>query len=812
MVVRRLFAPLSSIKTRLLILLIGMMTIATVSAAIVAVLISQVSGNRAQTISSTALLAQAESYLMQLTKSNAREIDNKLDQVKRETQKISQFAAAIFENPEAFEHQGYWVAEEHMSYGPNKQYANSTSDISSVFVPNFVEVDEETIRDIELSASLEHLFVSTYNHTPNIEAIYFATPHEVTRYYPNIELGSILPPDFRVTGRVWYQNSILENNPEKSPVWTAPYVDATGLGLVTTAATPVYDNQGNLVGVVGLDLTLKDLIANVEATRFLSSGYTFLIDHTGHSIALPEQGHKDFFGLEPQEGEIYLDLKQSDPQYTAIISRMISGDTGFEHVQIGDRSIFIAYAPLQSTGWSLGSVIETETVLNSISSLKIQLNDATQFMVLARILPISAVIFILIVVLGLFLTNRVLVPIQKLAAEAQKIGAGEWDINVPPTSHDEIGVLAGAFKVMAEQIHRLIRDLEKRVAERTRDLERRNTQLQVAAEIAREATAVHELEKLLEMAVNLIRGRFGFYHAGIFLLDDNEEYAVLSAATGEAGRELLASGYKLRVGQTGMVGNVTKRGQPRIAHNVDHDPIHFRNPLLPETRSEMTLPLKVGSKIIGALDVQSHYPDAFNQDDITIMQVLADQLAIAIENARLIQESQEHVRQLEKLYGNYSQKAWSALREASIAVGYQYDSTGVKPIYRVHNGNKNRRISDVPPPSVKIPIRMRGQIIATLDVWPEGDGLDTETLALLNAIAERLSLTLESARLFEETHQRAENERIVGEVTRHLRATLDIETVLQTAAREFRQVLNLEEAEVRLTSAQVSEKSEDDTS
>lgn len=803
---RGLFTPLTSIKTRLLIFLLGMMTVAMVSVALVAVMINQISGNRAQTISSTALLAQAETYLLQLTKSNARENDKSLELVKRETQKISDYVAAVYENPGAFEQKGIWTVDEHMSFGPNRQYANSASDITSVFVPNFAKIDDNIIRDIELGAYLEHLFASAYDNTPNVEAIYFATPHEVTRYYPNIDLGSILPPDFQVTGRVWYKDSILENNPDKDPLWTAPYVDATGLGLVTTSAAPVYSRGGELIGVVGLDLTLSDLIANVEATRLLKSGYTFLIDHTGHTIALPEQGYKDFLGRAPEPGEIYIDLNQSHAQFKPIISRMVVGDTGLEHLDVGNRSIFVAFAPLNSTGWSLGSVIEADDILNSISSLKGQLNDTTRYTVLTRILPITTAIFILIVILGLFFTNRLVVPIQKLAAEAQKIGAGEWDITVPPTTNDEIGVLAGAFKAMAEQIHVFIRDLEKRVAERTRDLERRNTQLQVAAEIAREATAVHELDELLELAVNLIRGRFGFYHAGIFLLDENKEFAVLSAATGEAGREMLARGHKLRVGQTGMVGYATKRGQPRIALNVESDPTHYRNPLLPETRSEMTLPLKVGSVIIGALDVQSHFPDAFSQDDITIMQVLADQLAIAIENARLIQEAQEHVRQLEKLYGTYSKKAWNELRESSITLGYQYDSSGVKPIYRISNGHNTQNVSEAPPPSIQIPIQIRGQAIATLDIWHEGDKLDAETHALLNSIAERLSLALEGARLFEEEHQRAEYERVVGDVTSQFRATLDIQTVIQTAAREFRKVLNLEEAEVRLTNTQIDEK------
>ena len=790
-----LYAPATSIKSRLLVLLLVMTTVAIASIALVAILVNQISGKNAQKISSTALLSQAEIYLVQITEGNARENDLVLDQVKRETQKIAEYAASVFNSPEVFSVQGFWKAEEHMAYGPNGQYANDTTDITSVFVPEFAEVDQATIRDIELGAYLDHLFVTAYDNTPNVEAIYFASEHEVTRYFPNIDLGTVLPPDFKVTERIWYTGSTPENNPEKKAWWSPPYVDATGRGLVTTAAAPVYNSAGELVGVVGLDLKLKDVIANVESSRFLRSGYSFLIDDTGRTIALPDAGFRDLLGREPQEGEINVDLTQMKTPFSLLINKMIVGESGFEQIQLGDRSLFVAYAPLPSTGWSLGSIIEAQDVLSPISTLQIELDNVARYLVVTRILPISVLVLVLVAVLGLFLTNRLVAPILKLAAEAQKIGEGEWDINIPATSNDEVGVLAHAFAVMAEQIHSFIRELEKRVSERTRDLERRNTQLQVAAEIAREATAIHNLDELLELAVNLIRGRFGFYHAGIFLLDDNQQYAVLSSATGEAGREMLRRGHKLRVGQVGMVGYVTSKGQPRIAPDVEADATHYKNPLLPETRSEMTLPLKVGERIIGALDVQSQYPHAFTDEDITIMQVMADQLAIAIENARLLQESQENVRQLEMLYGNYSQSAWKKLGQSRMTVGYQYDQTGLKPI-RMKPGDTSQ--SEPASAPLRLPIQVRGQVVATLDVWPQDEELDLEAKSLLEAIAERLGQTLENARLFEETRQRAEAERLVAEVAGRMRETLDIETILKTAAVEFRRTLKLDEAEVRL--------------
>lgn len=790
-----LLTPTTSIKSKLLVLLLAMTTLAIASVALAAILVNQASGESAERISSTALLSQAENYLIQITEGNARENDLVLDQVKRETQKIADYAATIFDSPEAFRVQGRWVAEEHMAYGPDGQYANTTADITSVFVPQFAEIDELTIRDIELGAYLEHLLVTAYNNTSNVEALYFGTNHEVTRYYPNIDLGAVLPPDFKVTGRIWFTGSTPENNPEKKAWWTPPYVDATGRGLVTTAAAPAFNRAGELVGVVGLDLTLKDVIANVESSRFLRNGYSFLIDNTGHTIALPKAGYQDIFGREPKDGEIYIDLTEKETPFSPVINKMIAGGSGFEQLEVGDRSLFIAYAPLTSTGWSLGSVIEAQDVLSTISTLQSELDNTARYFVITRILPISALVLLLVAIVGVFITSRLVAPILKLTAEAQKIGAGEWDINLPETGKDEVGILTHAFGVMAEQIHGFIRELEKRVSERTHDLERRNTQLQVAADISREAAAILNLDELLELAVNLIRGRFGFYHAGIFLLDDNRQYALLRSATGEAGREMLRRGHKLPVGQVGMVGYVTGKGQPRIAPDVESDPTHYKNPLLPETRSEMVLPLKVGERIIGALDVQSQYPHAFTDDDVTIMQVMADQLAIAIENARLIQESQENLSQLEKLYTSYSQKAWSELGESRLTVGYVYDHAGLKPIKR-KPGEALKTDTAMAP--LRLPIKVRGQVIATLDAWPQDEAFNAEAESLLSSIAERLGQTLENARLFEETRQRAEAERLVAEISRHMRDTLDIETVLQSAAIDLRRALKLSEAEIRL--------------
>ncbi|MFQ5617254.1 MAG: GAF domain-containing protein, partial [Anaerolineales bacterium] len=214
-----------------------------------------------------------------------------------------------------------------------------------------------------------------------------------------------------------------------------------------------------------------------------------------------------------------------------------------------------------------------------------------------------------------------------LLTQGKLIGTLSLAANTPD-AFSEINI-----EIIREAAHQLAIAIQStRLLEETR---RRALHLQVGAEIARDIARAKDLDELINTAVNLVRDRFGFYHAGIFLVDEKREYAVLKAATGKAGQKMLEHGHQLKVGEVGIVGYVTGTGTPRIALDVGADAVHFKNPFLPETRSEMALPLKIGTHVIGALDVQSKQPAAFDNDDIATLHTMADQLTIAFENTRL---------------------------------------------------------------------------------------------------------------------------------------------------------------------------------
>jgi GAF domain-containing protein len=345
------------------------------------------------------------------------------------------------------------------------------------------------------------------------------------------------------------------------------------------------------------------------------------------------------------------------------------------------------------------------------------------------------------------------------------------------------------------------------VADRTRDLERRARYLETTARVARDTSSVLDLQNLLTRVVTLVSERFGFYHTGIFLLDPTGEWAVLQSASSEGGQRMLARGHRLRVGEEGIVGYVTGQGKPRIALDVGADAVFFDNPYLPDTRSEMALPLRARGEIIGALDVQSKEPQAFSDEDVAVLQTLADQVAMAISNARLFQQAQESLEAERRAYGEINRQAWVELLHAQSNLGFLSDRQGTFPAgdlwepqmeLVLRTGETAPRDGDGR--SVAIPIKVRGEVIGVVDAQKPGESSEwtAEEVALMETLAEQLGLALESARLYQDTQRRAEHERLTGEVTAHIRETLDLDTVLQTAVHDISEALGLAALDVRL--------------
>lgn len=418
-------------------------------------------------------------------------------------------------------------------------------------------------------------------------------------------------------------------------------------------------------------------------------------------------------------------------------------------------------------------------------------------------LTLTVGVAILLILSALTIRQAVL-PIKGLTETAAAITLGDLDRVARVESDDEIGILARAFNAMTNQLRDLIAGLEQRVATRTRDLQRRLVQLQVTAEVAREANSLRELEPLLNHTARLISERLSFYHTGIFLLDENRAAAVLRAASSPGGQRMLARGHQLKVGQEGIVGYVAAAKEPRIALDVGRDAVFFDNPDLPETRSEVALPLIARDQVIGVIDVQSIQESAFSSEDIEILQILADQVALAIDNTRLLAESQAAVKELQSLYGRYIQQSWHE-RATRGFQAYELTEKGVRPAtaspVEPLSENGAGPIETLGLSSVETPIELRGQRLgimrlnrpASLGPWMP------EEKDLINNVTSQVALALENARLLEEVRNRAHQEQLISRIAARAQTSLDLDAIMKLTVQEIGRALNVTQVRVRLS-------------
>lgn len=342
-----------------------------------------------------------------------------------------------------------------------------------------------------------------------------------------------------------------------------------------------------------------------------------------------------------------------------------------------------------------------------------------------------------------------------------------------------------------EKLSSLNAALEIRVKERTSDLlianqqaEKRARQLQVVAEVARTATSAQELNRLLNPLTHLISQRFGYYHVGIFLLDEQNKYAVLEASNTEGGLRMMARSHRLKVGEQGIVGFVTSRGEPRIALDVGHDAVFFDNPDLPDTRSELALPLKIGDTILGALDLQSAEENAFDQDDISVLAILADQVAIAIQNASSAEQAQRALREAEIASSQLVGQAWKGYVEKIQSRGYRYD--GIKP-ERLNEAGKSSDEKN----ALVVPVQLRGQTIGRLKLKPSDvkRSWTEDERAIIESTAERVAIAMEGARLLDEAQKRAARESFLSEMGTKLGTSFQLDSILRDTVEELGQTL-----------------------
>jgi GAF domain-containing protein len=399
---------------------------------------------------------------------------------------------------------------------------------------------------------------------------------------------------------------------------------------------------------------------------------------------------------------------------------------------------------------------------------------------------------------------------------SEQTGVIQPDINIPSDAADlampiavtiastfvlriSVGFLSNAYNQAQRNARKLaeineeLEQSQKDLSSQTQDLTRRTRYLEATTAIARDIAAELDPETLSRTIVTLITEKFEFYHTGLFSIDAGGEFAILQAASSRGGQNMLARGHRLQVGEEGIVGFVASQGESRVALDTGVDATYFNNPDLPETRSEVALPLRVRDQIIGVLDVQSREPNAFDDEDVAALQTLADQIAVALQTAQLFQQVEESLQAERRAYGEISREAWGNITQQQRVKGYHYVRGKIVSVEQAPATKPDL-------PEIAIPVQIGNQTIGQITAHKSDTDLDwsTDEIAIMESISNQLGVALESARLYQDSQERAVREQLTGEVTSRIRETLDIETIIKTATEEIRNALNLPEVVIRL--------------
>lgn len=387
------------------------------------------------------------------------------------------------------------------------------------------------------------------------------------------------------------------------------------------------------------------------------------------------------------------------------------------------------------------------------------------------------------------------------------------------------GVLIAGYTVancqLLNPLHSLTDRLEATVNERSRDLQQAKNKLQRlfeqqlrAVQITREITQVTDGSPTLTRLVDLIHNRLGYHHIYLYQPDEANRYLVVKAAAGTTARTVMEAGRRLRMGGRSLAGQAAVERRPRIAEARGDDAIFFGDTALPGARSEMALPLLAGERLVGVLTLQSIHYEAFSDEDLGMMTSLADQVAVALDNARLRQEAETALAEVEDSEHQYVCQAWQETFEGSeIGPAFIYrDGVGVAAANVratwsteiaqavnagqavISNGGEHGQAR------LALPIVVRGQVIGAVQLCHKQDRTwQSDAASAVSEAVERLGLALETARLSREARQRASREQLIGHASARMRESLDVETVLKTAAQELRQAMGLPEVVIRLS-------------
>jgi GAF domain-containing protein/HAMP domain-containing protein len=642
------------------------------------------------------------------------------------------------------------------------------SDLDTLFV-EINQLDRARLMLTDMTATenrvrardiLANRFKGIMERTGRYDEIFMANPDGLVMFSTNEDN----------VGKSYADGAFLINGLKHKYIDQPRYVPDIG-GMSLVIARPLSGSNGRKLGIVAARVNLEQMQRYVIGNEIGQTGISYVV---AENYAL----------LTPLKDRVVGEAIISYGIHMAVKQTGASG----AYLNYQDVNVFGVYQWLPSLGAVLVSEVDkAEIIRAALPSLLVNSGLAVSTTVLG-------------VLLSLWMARGISTRLTELAAVAERIADGEGELTVPVTRDDEVGVLAQAFNDMTVKLNTMVSELEHRVEERTRGLT-------AAAEVSRAATSELNPEKLMPQVVNLVCDQFDLYYVGLFLVDDLAEgrYAILRAGSGDAGKTMIQQDWRLPVGGESMVGQCISTGLLRVKQSDQDIVPRFDNPILPETQSELALPLHYGQKVIGAMTVQSEHDAAFDETMITLFQNMADQVAIVIENARLFAETQAALDRSKLVQQRYQVQAWRDYMAKGSIQGFELRDGDYIPLGRdvlpeVYTAMAIGHSMVDDKGVLTVPIIQSGQVVGALGFDREnGNGNWSEDqISLIEVLAEQLILAAENQRLLDETQTRASREQLTREITEQIRASLDVNMILQTAVREIGQVMGLEDLTIEL--------------
>jgi GAF domain-containing protein/HAMP domain-containing protein len=580
------------------------------------------------------------------------------------------------------------------------------------------------------------------------------------------------------------------------------YIDEQTSEPLVVLAVPVEDVFGEFQGALVAEVNLKFMWDVVDQLQVGQTGTAYVVDKHGNLIAFGDPARV-------LKGENLSHLSE----VAEFVNNIDEAESALYYIGINGSPVASSYVPLGTPDWAVVTEIPVgEAYQSSLYSAGLLLGS---FLVMA----------IFAAGIGIYASRYLTRPLLNLTQTATQLAAGEVGLQAPMEGPAEVVRLASAFNYMTGQLRELIGSLEERIAARTRRLE-------TIALVSERLTAILDFEQLLQEMAEEIKAKFGYYHAQVYTIDDNRHNLLLAAGAGEAGAQMRAREHHIPLdAPTSLVARAARTNEIVWVEDVREAPDWLPNPLLPDTLSEMAVPIILEEQVVGVLDVQQDRVAGLDEGDASVLRSLANQVAIAMRNARLFTQTQAALDEAQKLQQLYTGQAWEHWITTRPTTEYEYSHAPLPQLseiatpeavavlqqaqtVKVEDGTSQSadhrsqieedQSSTVNPLSSTIalatPLKLRDEIIGVLGVHAEGDQRrwTEDEVALIEAVSEQMALALENARLFEESQRSAWRDQVVSESTAKVWSSGEIEEVMKAAVAQLGDKLRASEVVIRL--------------